>query len=477
MIVENGAQVDAPAVLLSTAKDIRLDDKTGKIGLIGLGATGAVVNDGDITAADGGLVALVAPNVANNGTINAKLGKVALAAGTQSATVDLYGDGLVELAPGGATGKVLASNDGVINAEGGTVALTAAAAKNVVDDVIRMDGAINASSFTRKGGAIVLAGGDDGAVAVKGTLNVSGEGGGTVRITGRSVAVAGTVTADGGGASQGGTVLIKAKKTARLTGSISAQGGKNGGDGGKVELSGTKVAYSGVVNTRATRGKTGDFLLDPADLTIGNGPGTAAGDLDQPYVNAQDIANTLGYSNVDLLADRSITVADAIDVSTYQRPAAANVIAGITVNRLTLTAPTVDIAHDITLGQGNLIVDAANLNLDGRIYGRDAVGGDASFIADTSRLDATGTVNVMSNAASINQGLAFAESGHTVTVGAGTFDEDIALTKANITLAGYRHRHRRHAAFARHRRYRQRRYGNRHDRHGRQHRHPGAERG
>lgn len=69
----------------------------GQLQFTGFG-DGSIVNNGTISAADAGLVAFVGKNVANNGVINARLGKVALAAGDSTATVDLYGDGLVEFA-------------------------------------------------------------------------------------------------------------------------------------------------------------------------------------------------------------------------------------------------------------------------------------------------------------------------------------------------------------------------------------------
>ena len=56
----------------------------------------AVVNQGTITVRQAGLAALVAPQVANSGVINAQLGHVVLA-GAKTATLDLYGDGLVSL--------------------------------------------------------------------------------------------------------------------------------------------------------------------------------------------------------------------------------------------------------------------------------------------------------------------------------------------------------------------------------------------
>jgi len=64
----------------------------------------AVVNQGQITARDGGHVALVAPVVDNSGQITVHRGTVDLAAGTQ-AVVDVDSAGLVSVAvPNGPAG-------------------------------------------------------------------------------------------------------------------------------------------------------------------------------------------------------------------------------------------------------------------------------------------------------------------------------------------------------------------------------------
>src|SRR5690606_3303722 len=110
----------------------------------GVGGVGEIVNNGSITVAEGGLAAFVAPSVRNNGVINAKAGTVALASGDQ-ATIDLYGDGLVEIAVEGELENAIIENTGVIQASGGTVALTVAAAKEAVDSVINMDGVVDVS--------------------------------------------------------------------------------------------------------------------------------------------------------------------------------------------------------------------------------------------------------------------------------------------------------------------------------------------
>jgi filamentous hemagglutinin family protein len=130
----------------------------------------SVVNEGSITVADGGLAAFVAPGVRNAGTIEARLGKVSLASGSKF-TVDLYGDGLVNLAVDAATANELGKveHTGRIAADGGTILMTVAAAKGVVDGLINVSGVVQARSATAEGGRIVLKG-DDATVKIDGTF-------------------------------------------------------------------------------------------------------------------------------------------------------------------------------------------------------------------------------------------------------------------------------------------------------------------
>lgn len=61
-----------------------------------INSQGFVINEGSITVAGAGLAAFVAPTLINNGTINAKLGRVQMGGGDR-ATIDLYGDGLMSV--------------------------------------------------------------------------------------------------------------------------------------------------------------------------------------------------------------------------------------------------------------------------------------------------------------------------------------------------------------------------------------------
>ena len=90
-----------------------------------------------------------------SGLIRAKLGKVQLGSG-DSFTLDLYGDGLINLQASPAVTQQIVTNSGTIQANGGQVPLTAAAAQNTVNSLINMSGVIEAQSIGTQNGQIVL---------------------------------------------------------------------------------------------------------------------------------------------------------------------------------------------------------------------------------------------------------------------------------------------------------------------------------
>jgi hypothetical protein len=70
----------------------------------------------------------------------------------------------------------------------------------------------------------------------------------------------------------GGEVVVWSDGATHFYGSVSAQGGPEGGNGGLVEVSGKKfLGYHGQVSTLAQNGKTGTLLLDPSDITFPTG--------------------------------------------------------------------------------------------------------------------------------------------------------------------------------------------------------------
>ncbi len=319
------------AGLVATTIDIRNEDfMAGRFNFaINHNPGGTVVNRGRITAAEGGLVALVAPGVENSGVIRARLGRVALASGN-AFTFDLHGDSLIRLrvddrvaerltAPDGAPLAALVDNSGTINADGGAVWLAASAAKDVVDRVINMDGIVEARSVGMRNGHIQLLGNGEGIVRVAGKLDASGKGrgetGGSVKVLGEKVGVVEqakidasghsgggttliggnfqgkgpernaeyatvggdvTIRADATGTGNGGKVIVWSERVTRFLGSISARGGTHSGDGGFAEVSGKRHLQfaAAAVDLRAPGGSAGELLLDPRDITISDGDGT-----------------------------------------------------------------------------------------------------------------------------------------------------------------------------------------------------------
>ena len=139
MVFGRGSQIDVGSLIATTTDIPNERFLTGQNLLFGQpGETdAAIVNQGNITVHEGGLAALVAPQVTNAGVIQAKAGRVALGAG-EVFTVDLYGDGLVSLAASDRLDSVAVEQDGGISAHGGTVLLTTAEAKRVMDQTINM---------------------------------------------------------------------------------------------------------------------------------------------------------------------------------------------------------------------------------------------------------------------------------------------------------------------------------------------------
>ncbi len=320
IIFGKGAQINVGSLIASTA-DLSNDNfMQGKLVFDQPGKPGASIqNAGRITAAEGGLVALVAPHVRNDGLIQARLGRV-LMGSADTFTIDLYGDGLMNLVLNedslaqlknvqGEAVESLIKQAGTIDVDGGkAVLITAEAARGVMDSLINMSGTILADSAVQEGGRIhLLARG--GGVDVSGELSAKGTTGGKIEVLGDQVNLASTasLSVDGtngggtlhvGGAFQGGGDTYRSRNTkidsgavlkanaldighggevivwsdghTSYAGTIEARGGKHGGDGGFVEVSGKQtLTFNGLVNADARNGNPGLLLLDPWNFTIG----------------------------------------------------------------------------------------------------------------------------------------------------------------------------------------------------------------
>lgn len=274
--------------------------------------TADIVNNGSIQAT--GLVAFVAPTVRNAGVINANLGKVSLDAGNTTATVDLYGDGLVEFAPDTTNTKLkfLSENTGSITA--GKIQMTAAAASSVVNSVVNMQGVLTANSaIVNAKGEIVLSAGK----VVLGSASVKSPAvKGNTKVTATQLELGLTIDGDISGSSKTVNVLSTKAKIAQGL---------------------TAVAENGTVNVAA--GTYNEHLvLDKAGVTLN---GANAGKSANGTRGAETIINP-NSPGIEITADGvtvdGLTFADALSSDGY----------GIFVNG----------ADDVTL-QNNIIRNTA----------------------------------------------------------------------------------------------------------------------
>ncbi len=290
-----GAQVNVGGLVASTLGVSDSEFMAGQYRFSGDGG-GSVLNQGSINA-DGGYVAMLGANVSNEGVISARLGTVALAAGN-AVTLDLAGDGLLNVALDQGVANALVENSGRIAADGGSVLMTTQAAGTAVQSVVNNTGVVQAQTIKNRNGKIMLMGDMD-----SGTVNV------------------------------GGTLDASAPTE---------------GDGGFIETSAAsvKTADDVAVTTRSERGKTGTWLIDPPDYTIA----LAGGDITGATLSAQLVTTSITISNEDgtvTTGDGDIHVNDVIDWTAT---------AGAETTLTLLAENDVNVNAPITAVRGNLVV-------------------------------------------------------------------------------------------------------------------------
>ena len=305
-----GAQVNVGGLVAST---LDLNASVGDTKSFGGSGTGSVINKGMINAANGGYVALLGNHVANQGTISAQLGTVALGAGS-AVTLTFDGNSLVHLQVDESVLNSLAENGGLIRADGGQVIMTAGAKDSLLASVVNNGGIIEARTVENRDGTITLLGG-----MAAGTVNV------------------------------GGTLDASAP---------------TGGDGGAIETSAAhvQVADSAHITTAAVAGKTGNWLVDPTDFTVASSGGDITGATLSSELASTSVtlASTSGHAS----GNGDIFVDDAVSWSA-NTTLTLNAVRNIQINNsITATGNTAGLV--LTYGSGdNYYVNGAKITLSG----------------------------------------------------------------------------------------------------------------
>lgn len=416
IVFGSSARVDVGGLVASSLSLSDEDFLAGKFTFSG--ATGSVINNGTIRTADGGYVAFLSPCVQNDGSISAPGGNVSLAAGSQ-VSLDFSGDKLVNFTIDQGIIDALIANNGLIKADDGTVYLSAKAADSLTSSVINQSGVIEAQGLSSRGGRIVLdaAGGQ---TTVSGTLDASSASGqgGTVIATGERVLVKSGAHLNASGASGGGEVLVggswqgsnasirqatgtvvekgalleanatdigaggtvvawsdvsNAASVTRAYGTFEANGGVNGGNGGRIETSGHWLDVAGATGSAAAvSGLAGEWLLDPYNVTItsANASGTwgSAGVTDTwtPSADSSTILNTDINSKLEAGTNVTITTTGSgTQVGDITVAAAIGKTSGDSDVSLTLRAANSIVVNQAITNSGgtgklNVVLDADN---------------------------------------------------------------------------------------------------------------------
>lgn len=237
-------------------------------GALQINSNGKVINQAELNSAVGGSIVLAGSQVQNEGKINAPQGAISLVAG-DTVRLNLTSDGLIQAQVTLATPQAVVGNSGVLQSDDGNISLSASEAAGGSGGLVVNSGIIRASGITRNGGLISLTGGD---VQMSGKLDASAKN------------------------SDGGTVKVFGdmhKGTVQFDGSIDASAG-GAGKGGFIETSAAHVNIASMakVNTLSAQGKTGTWLIDPQDFTIGSANGDD--------ISGLTLSNNLGTSNVSI---------------------------------------------------------------------------------------------------------------------------------------------------------------------------------
>jgi hypothetical protein len=333
IMVGPSGRIDVAGFVASTLHVSTADFLANKLDFNATPGAGNVVNQGEITTPSGGAVYLVGTHVTNAGIITTPQGETILAAGQTVSLIDTATPGVkVEIT--GAEGN--ATNLGTIVADAGRIGIAGV--------IVRNSGTLNASSAVSEGGKIFLRASKDAVLDATSQLNASGaQGGGHIEVF--------------GGMASG---------TAQIDGSLDASA-TGQGNGGFIETSAAhvQIADGFHITTAAAHGKTGIWLIDPNDFTIGvdmTGAqvasalagsdvmietatmGTSGGNGDI-FVN--DNVNSASANRLSLVAGRNITVAANVTTTGDMVFTAGGNIVQNTGNTISNGATTG--THDITM--------------------------------------------------------------------------------------------------------------------------------
>ncbi|MGI9151912.1 MAG: filamentous hemagglutinin N-terminal domain-containing protein, partial [Limnohabitans sp.] len=290
------SSVDVGGLVATTHNASNQEFMDGQIKLTRNGATGKVENEGELRAALGGYIALLAPEVRNNGVIVANLGTVAMAAG-ESFELKFDGAGVLSsVRVSAATINTLVENKNAVRAPGGLIILSAQAASRLQSGVVNNSGIIEAAGMVRRAGRILLEA--TSSILNSGALKADATGGlqagpaGSVTLTAPDVQNTGTLSAT------------------NLTANSFLQSGSLAADIGRITIQADTFTQtdSGLLDVSAVAQQAGIIDIAAAQAMGLSGRVFANGVVNNP---SQIVANALG-GIIQLQASRRVDLTTAV---------------------------------------------------------------------------------------------------------------------------------------------------------------------
>ncbi|HHJ35124.1 MAG TPA: filamentous hemagglutinin N-terminal domain-containing protein, partial [Gammaproteobacteria bacterium] len=478
IIFGKDAVVNTAGLISSTLDISNQDFLDGRMHFADLQNAAEILNQGFISASDGGEVVFVAPKITNEGVISVDNGHIVLAAG-QSVTINSLNYDNIEFEVQAPDNKVV--NLGEMITDGGSVgvfagsivskgtvsanAVTMDDAGNIIfvaqTDTVIEDGTVTASSRAGKGGHIQITG-ERVALLGETTVDASGTtGGGEVLIGGdnlgnnpsvknASATVIGSnvaVKADALSRGDGGKVIVWSDVSANIQGKISATGGNKGGDGGFVETSAKQnLEITATPDVTAKYGKGGEWLIDPNDITIFDvGATTTNISTTDPFLSFGDGAFLqVGLITTALSGGANVTITTGtggtnLDLGDINLNAVIDLDNTIGTNTLTLSAHNdininADIQDTVPGGQTlNLVLIADN---DASGLGNINLGANIELGGGNLTLDTPKTVSMTSGIVNVGS-LSVPNSATSVSLSGGSFTiNNVSTINGFLTLSG-----------------------------------------
>ncbi|MHB8913216.1 MAG: beta strand repeat-containing protein, partial [Lysobacter sp.] len=250
-----------------------------------------------------------------------------------------------------ATIDTLVENRHLIQADAGTVILSAQSAHGLLGRVVN-SGAIEANGITTDGGTVRL-------------------------VASSAIEHSGSIQADAGANGNGGDVVVIADLSnpdsrTTVSGTLSARGGSEAGDGGFIETSGThlKIEDSARIDTSAPNGQTGQWLLDPYDFTIA----ASGGDITGAALGSALASNDVTIQTTDSAVSCTNATCNAGDSAGN-----GDIFVNDTVSWASASTLTLDAWRNIEVSQAISVTGTGGLTLK---YGQQAVnsGNTAAYL-------------------------------------------------------------------------------------------------